>query len=33
VAVQHTKLADRTAVLRMKEFWSERLGALKEVLA
>lgn len=28
VAVQHTKLADRTAVTKMKAFWEERLKAL-----
>jgi hypothetical protein len=33
VAVQHGKLADRTSATRMKEYWSERLGALEDVLA
>jgi uncharacterized protein YndB with AHSA1/START domain len=32
VAVQHTKLSDRAAVMKMKAFWQERLGALGEVL-
>jgi hypothetical protein len=32
VAVQHTKLSDRTAVTKMKAFWEERLKALGEVL-
>ena len=32
VAVQHTRLPDQTAVSRMKQFWSERLAALEEVL-
>jgi hypothetical protein len=33
VAVQHTKLPDRATSDRMKQFWSERLDALKPVLA
>ncbi len=33
VAVQHRKLTDQSSALRMKQFWDERLGALKEVLA
>jgi hypothetical protein len=33
VAVQHGKLADRAAATRMKQYWAERLDALKEVLA
>jgi len=33
VAVQHGKLADRVAVTRVKQYWTERLGALEEVLA
>ena len=32
VAVQHTKLPDRTAVEGLKRFWGERLTALGEVL-
>jgi uncharacterized protein YndB with AHSA1/START domain len=32
VAVQHEKLADRAAAARMKEYWAERLDALKQVL-
>ncbi len=32
VAIQHTKLSDRTAVTKMKAFWEERLKALGEVL-
>lgn len=32
VAVQHTKLSDRAAVMKMKVYWQERLGALGEVL-
>ena len=31
-AVQHGKLADREAVTRTKEFWSERLDALAKLL-
>lgn len=30
--VQHRKLPDRAAALRMKAFWGERLGALAELL-
>jgi hypothetical protein len=33
VAVQHGKLADRAAATRMKQYWAERLDALKDVLA
>ena len=33
VAIQHGKLTDRAAVLRTKEYWAERLDALKEVLS
>jgi uncharacterized protein YndB with AHSA1/START domain len=33
VAVQHGKLPDRAAQARVKEYWAERLDALKEVLA
>jgi hypothetical protein len=32
VALAHTKLRDSAAAKRLKEFWSERLGALGEVL-
>jgi hypothetical protein len=32
VAVQHTKLSDRTAVNKMKAFWHERLEALSRVV-
>jgi uncharacterized protein YndB with AHSA1/START domain len=32
VAVQHTKLPDRPAAERLKEFWSERLAALAALL-
>lgn len=32
VAVQHTKLPDRTTVTKMKAFWDERLKALAEAL-
>jgi hypothetical protein len=32
VAVQHVKLPDKTAATRLKEYWTERLGALNEVL-
>jgi hypothetical protein len=32
VAVQHEKLADRAAAARMKQYWAERLDALKQVL-
>jgi uncharacterized protein YndB with AHSA1/START domain len=32
VAVQHGKLPDRAAVDRMKAYWTERLGALQEIL-
>ncbi len=33
VAVQHTKLPDRETANRLKDYWSERLDALGEVLA
>ena len=33
VAVQHGKLPDRAAQARVKQYWAERLDALKEVLA
>ena len=33
VAIQHGKLPDQIAATRVKEYWSERLNALKEVLA
>jgi hypothetical protein len=33
VAVQHTKLADREAAARLKQYWSERFDALGEVLS
>lgn len=32
VAVQHEKLPDRTAATRLKQFWTERLEALGQVL-
>jgi hypothetical protein len=32
VAVQHEKLPDRAAVARLKQFWTERLEALGQVL-
>ncbi len=32
VAIQHRKLPDREASLRMKEFWSNRLGTLAAIL-
>ena len=32
VAVQHGRLSDRAAVDRMKAYWTERLGALQEIL-
>ena len=32
VALEHTKLADRETVARFKEFWSDRLSALNELL-
>jgi hypothetical protein len=32
VSLAHEKLLDRAAVSRMKEYWSERLRALEEVL-
>jgi hypothetical protein len=33
VAVQHTKLRDRDAASRLKQYWSKRFDALAEVLA
>ncbi|HVF39167.1 MAG TPA: hypothetical protein VM939_04645 [Gemmatimonadaceae bacterium] len=33
VAIQHTKLPDRETSSRLKQYWSERLDALAEVLA
>ncbi len=33
VAIQHGKLSDKVAASRAKEYWTERLNALKEVLA
>ena len=33
VAVQHTKLPDRESAERFKQYWSERLSALGELLA
>ena len=33
VAVQHGKLPDRAAQARVKQYWAERLDALKELLA
>ncbi len=33
VALQHGKLPDRDAQVRMKEYWADRLGALQGVLA
>jgi uncharacterized protein YndB with AHSA1/START domain len=33
VAVQHGRLPDRAAQTRVKQYWAERLDALKEVLA
>jgi hypothetical protein len=33
VAVQHEKLADRAAQVRMRQYWAERLDALGQVLA
>ena len=32
VALQHGKLPDKAAATRVKEYWTERLGALEEVL-
>jgi hypothetical protein len=32
VALQHTKLPDRAAATRMKQYWADRLNALHEVL-
>ena len=33
VAVQHTKLPDRKTADGLKQYWSERFEALREVLA
>jgi hypothetical protein len=33
VGLAHMKLPDRPAVTRMKQYWSERLGALEQMLA
>ena len=33
VAVQHTKLPDRNTADRLKQYWSERFDALRDVLA
>ncbi|HYL54795.1 MAG TPA: hypothetical protein VEU73_04360 [Gemmatimonadales bacterium] len=33
VAVQHSKLPDRSTAVRLKQYWTERLGALGAVLA
>jgi hypothetical protein len=33
VGLAHMKLPDRGAVTRMKQYWSERLGALEQMLA
>jgi hypothetical protein len=33
VALQHGKLPDRASATRMKQYWTQRLGALEEVLA
>ncbi|MDQ3208546.1 MAG: hypothetical protein M3Q37_08040 [Gemmatimonadota bacterium] len=33
VALAHEKLPDRAAAARLKEYWAERLGALKDMLA
>ncbi len=33
VAVQHEKLPDQAAANRVKQYWTERFGALEEVLA
>lgn len=33
VAIQHGKLPDQSAATRAKEYWAERLGALREILA
>jgi hypothetical protein len=32
VAVQHSKLPDRPTALRLKQYWTQRLGALGDVL-
>jgi hypothetical protein len=32
VAVQHTKLPDRETANQLKDYWSERLDALRDVL-
>jgi len=33
VAIQHGKLPDKASSARMREYWADRLGALKEMLA
>ena len=33
VAIQHEKLPDKAAAMRLKAYWSERLDALGELLA
>lgn len=33
VALTHEKLPDKTSSTRMKEYWADRLGALKDMLA
>jgi len=33
VAVQHRKLPDKTAATKMKEYWAERLSALRDVVS
>ena len=33
MAIQHTKLPDRSAADQMKRYWTERVGALDELLA
>ena len=32
VAIQHGKLVDKAQVIRIKQYWAERLSALEEVL-
>jgi len=33
VAIQHGNLADRAAAARMRQYWDERLNALRSVLS
>jgi hypothetical protein len=33
VALSHTKLPDRDTAQRLKQYWSDRLDALREVLS